>query len=115
MTRNQIRRYFRHGTLTQLSTFEAIARHGSFTRAAEELCMAQPTVSVHIKKLTETVGMPLLKQVGKRIQLTDAGYELQTGCTEILQALWRFERKIARMRNIKSENLHVVAGSPALR
>ena len=50
MPQSKIRRYLKHGTLPQLSAFEAVARHGNFTRAAEELHMAQPTVSVHIKK-----------------------------------------------------------------
>ena len=65
MPQSKIRRYLRHGTLPQLSVFEAVARLASFTRAAEELYMAQPTVSVQIKKLSETVGLPVLEQVGK--------------------------------------------------
>ena len=76
MLQSKIRRYIKHGTLPQLSVFEAVARLGSFTRAAEELYMAQPTVSVQIKKLTETVGLPLFEQVGKRVHLTEAGREL---------------------------------------
>ena len=56
MQQGRIRRYLKHGTLPQLRVFEAVARHGSFTRAAEELYLAQPTVSVQIRKLTETVG-----------------------------------------------------------
>ena len=58
-----IRRYFRHGTLPQLHLFEAAARLGSLRRAAEELHMAQPTASVQIRKLTETIGVPLFEQV----------------------------------------------------
>jgi DNA-binding transcriptional LysR family regulator len=104
MTKHEIRRYFQHGTLTQLNTFEAVARLGSFTRAAEELCLSQPTVSVHIKKLAGIIGVPLLRQVGKQIQLTDAGDKLLTECAEILQALSRFENKIAHLRNAKAEN-----------
>ena len=76
MSQPNIHRYLRHGTLPQLRVFEASARLGSFTRAAEELHMAQPTASVQIKKLTETVGLPLFEQVGKRIYLTDAGRRL---------------------------------------
>ena len=77
MTQSKIRRYLRHGMLPQLSVFEAVARLGSFTRAGEELYMAQPTVSVQIKKLTETIGAPLLEQVGKTVRLTSVGKELQ--------------------------------------
>ncbi len=63
-------------TLHQLKVFEAAARHGSFTRAAEELFLTQPTVSMQIKQLTKSVGLPLFEQVGKRLYLTEAGREL---------------------------------------
>ena len=46
----------RHSTLRQLELFEAIARLGSFTRAAEELFLTQPTVSMQIKKLSAGSG-----------------------------------------------------------
>jgi len=49
----------KHFTLHQLQVFEAIARAGSFTRAAEELCLTQPTVSQQMKQLTSSVGIPL--------------------------------------------------------
>ena len=78
MPQSKIRRYLRHGTLPQLAVFEAVTRLGGFTRAADELYMAQPTVSVQIKKLTETVGLPVLEQVGKTVRLTPVGRELQT-------------------------------------
>jgi LysR family transcriptional regulator, low CO2-responsive transcriptional regulator len=57
---NLIRRLVRHGTLPQLAAFDAIVQLGSYTRAAERLCMAQPTISGHMRKLTEAVGQPLL-------------------------------------------------------
>ena len=70
MPQGNIRRYLKHGTLPQLRVFEASVRLGSLARAAEELHMAPPTASVQIKKLTETVGSPLLEQVGKRMYPT---------------------------------------------
>src|SRR4051812_28611988 len=45
MSRTRLRRYFRHGLLPQLIVFDAVARLGSVTRAAEELYLAQPTIS----------------------------------------------------------------------
>ena len=53
-----------HTTFRQLEIFEAIARLGSFTRAAEELYLTQPTVSMQMKKLSDAVGVPLVEQVG---------------------------------------------------
>ncbi len=58
MPRARLRRYFRHGFFPQLLAFEACVRQGSVTRAAEELSLAQPTVSCLIRKLTETIGAP---------------------------------------------------------
>ena len=67
MPLNRVQRYLKHGSLPQLAVFEACARLGNFTRAAEELHMAQPTVSTQIRKLSETIGLPLFEQIGKRI------------------------------------------------
>src|SRR5690349_17573708 len=50
-----LRRYFRHGLFPQLVVFEAVARLGSVTRAANELHLAQPTVSMQLKKLSQTL------------------------------------------------------------
>jgi len=106
-----IKRYLRHGTLSQLRVFEAVARLGSYTRAAEELNMAQPTVSVQIKKLTETVGLPLLEQVGKRVHMTAAGQELHRACGEIFDALVRVEQAFSNLRGLKSGSLRVAVTS----
>ena len=89
MQPSKIRRFLKHGSLLQLAVFEAAARLGSFTRAAEELYMSQPTVSVQIKKLTETVGLPLFEQIGKRVHLTEAGRELHATCTELFARAFR--------------------------
>jgi len=61
MSRTRLRRYFRHGLLPQLMVFETVARLGSVTRAAEELHLAQPTVSTQLKKLSSTLGVVLLE------------------------------------------------------
>ncbi|WP_313708213.1 LysR family transcriptional regulator, partial [Planktothrix agardhii] len=60
-------------TLHQLKVFEAVARHRSFTKAAEEMMITQPTVSTQVKQLTQTVGLPLFEQIGKQLYLTEAG------------------------------------------
>lgn len=113
MPQSKIRRYLRRGTLPQLSVFEAVARLGSFTRAAEELYMAQPTVSVQIKKLTETIGLPVLEQVGKSVRLTPVGKELQLVCSEVFGTITRFEQKVADMRGMQTGSLHIAASTVA--
>ena len=54
----------RHATLRQLKVFESVARHRSFSRAAEELHLTQPAVSTQVRKLQEHAGLPLLEQLG---------------------------------------------------
>jgi DNA-binding transcriptional LysR family regulator len=103
----------RHSTFRQLEVFDAIARLGSFTRAAEELYLTQPTVSMQVKKLTETVGLPLFEQVGKRIYLTDAGSALQTTCQEIFDRLNNFEMLIADMQGLKRGKLRLAVVTTA--
>ena len=103
----------RHSTLRQLELFEAIARLGSFTRAAEELFLTQPTVSMQIKKLSDTVGMPLFEQVGKKIYLTDIGHELHRTCLGISEHLANFEMIAADMKGLKTGKLRLAVVTTA--
>ncbi len=112
MPQTSIRRYLKHGTLPQLSVFEAVARLGSFTKAAEELYMAQPTVSVQMKKLAETVGLPLIEQIGKNIHLTEAGRVLQASCSDIFDTLARAEQDLANIRGMNTGRLRLAVCTP---
>ena len=94
-------------TWNQLRLFEAVARNGSFTRAAEELHVVQPTVSAQIKQLTDTVGLPVFEQVGKKIYLTDAGKELQKTTKELFESWERFEMTISNLKGAKAGRLRV--------
>jgi DNA-binding transcriptional LysR family regulator len=91
----------KQATLHQLKVFEAVARHSSFTRAAEELFLTQPTVSMQVKQLAKAVGLPLFEQVGKHLYLTAAGRELLATCQEIFEKLSQFEIAIADLRGLK--------------
>jgi len=59
----------------RIRVFQAVAKHLSFSRAAEELCISQPGVTFHIKGLEREYG-PLFERVGKRLYLTDPGRTL---------------------------------------
>ena len=109
----RIRRYLRHGTLPQLAVFEASARLRSFTRAAEELHLAQPTVSIQIRKLTETVGLPLFEQIGKQIFLTEAGRRLYRHCQAMFGGLGELEEAVAELRGLRSGRLRLAVGTVA--
>lgn len=97
----------KNATLRQLQIFEVVARNLSYTRAAEELYITQPTVSIQLKQLTDIVGMPLLEQIGKRIFLTDAGHELLKVARTVLDELCRFEMNISDMKGVKAGKLRI--------
>ena len=96
-----------HATLHQLKVFEATARHGSFTRAAEELYLTQPTVSIQVKQLTKAVGLPLFEQIGKRLYLTQAGQKLLETCQEIFSGLDQFEMAVSDLKGLKQGQLRL--------
>jgi DNA-binding transcriptional LysR family regulator len=102
-----------HITLRQLRAFEAVARLRSFSRAAEEMHVTQPTVSKQIKLLNEQVDMPLLEQLGKKVFLTAAGQELYTTCAEWLEVWGRFEQTIANLKGLKQGRLRIAAVTTA--
>ena len=95
--------------MVQLRVFEAVARLGSFTRAGEELHMAQPTVSVHLRKLTDTVGVPLVEHVGKRVRLTPAGDEVRASCERILGTFTALDRALGDVRDLRTGKLRIAS------
>lgn len=97
----------RNATFRQLQVFEAISRNGSFTEAAEELHLTQPTLSMQVKKLTSIVGMPLYEQVGKRIALTDVGKELLETCKSVFKSLDEFQMTVSDLKGVKKGNLRI--------
>lgn len=103
----------RHLSLRQLQVFEAIARHASFTRAAEELHLTQPTVSAQIKNLTDAIGLPLFEQIGKKIHITDTGRTLYKSCREVFDALARFEMETADLKGLKHGHLRLAVVTTA--
>jgi DNA-binding transcriptional LysR family regulator len=94
-------------TFRQLETFAAVARLSSFTRAAETLHLTQPAVSIQIRQLVETIGMPLFEQTGREIALTAAGEELLSTVRNLDDAWNRFESAIDALKGMKRGKLRV--------
>ena len=113
MEHSRIRRFVKHGTLSQLTVFDAIARLGSFTRAGEELHLAQPTVSTQIKKLSDTLGVELFEQLGKRIYLTDAGRHLLVTCDRVFDALSDADEIFEALRGLRAGHLALAVSTTA--
>lgn len=100
-------------TFRQLSLLEAVARHSSFTRAAEELHLTQPAVSTQIKHLEDEVGMPLFEQMGKKIFLTAAGQEMYAFSRTIAQQFSDVRTLLEEMKGIQRGNLNIAVTSTA--
>lgn len=102
-----------HLTFRQLSVFEAVARHLSFSRAALELHLTQPAVSMQIKQLEENVGTALFEQLGKKIYLTEAGRELSHYSRVIAQQLTEAEAVLGELQGLRRGKLKISVASTA--
>ena len=100
-----LRRYLRHGMLPQLAAFEAVVRLGSAARAAEALCIAPPTLSGHLRKLSEALGVRLFGLQGKRLVPTDAALVLLQAVREVNGALERCEETLTLWRGRDAQRL----------
>src|SRR3954454_15781771 len=97
----------KNATLRQLKVFEAVARHSSFSRAAEELHLTQPAVSTQVSKLQEHAGLPLFEQLGKKIHLTAAGEQMLLSSREIIQKFQEAEEAMAQFKGVSGGRLNV--------
>ena len=98
-------------TLRQLRTFKTVADLTSFSLAAQRLKLSQPSVSYQVKELEETLGLPLLDRLGKRVQLTEAGTVLYAYARRMLDVLDEATIAIEEMRGIKRGSLRVGAST----
>ena len=87
MTYSTAENLIRHVTLRQMQIFEAVVRLGGYTRAAEALHLSQPTISMQVKKLSETIGLPLIEKVGNRLHTTAVGDEVYASAQNILSSM----------------------------
>lgn len=94
-------------TFRQLETFAEVARQLSFTKAAEVLHLTQPAVSIQIKQIAETIGLPLFEQTGREITLSSAGEELLMTVRELDDVWNRFESSIDDLKGFKRGKLRV--------
>lgn len=102
-----------HISLRQLELFACVARNESYSRAAGELHLTQPAVSVQIRNLEDSVGTPLLEYVGRRLYLTDAGRELYSAASSVLETLDRFAMLVADLKGLKQGRLRLSAVTTA--
>jgi DNA-binding transcriptional LysR family regulator len=97
----------RNATLRQLKVFETVARHLSFSRAAEELHLTQPAVSTQVRQLEEHAGLPLFEQLGKKIYLTTAGNEMLHYSRTIIQQFLEVDEAMSQLKGVSGGKLNV--------
>ena len=98
MESQRLRRYLRHGLMPQLAAFDAVMRLGSVTRASEALHMAQPTVSGHLRKLSDALGVALFHCDGRRMLPTAPAQALHEGTRDLFNTLHGIECALAPWR-----------------
>jgi DNA-binding transcriptional LysR family regulator len=102
-----------HFTLRQLQVFEAVARQLSFSRAARELHLSQPAVSMQVKQLEAQAGLPLFEQLGKRLYLTEAGRALSRQVHTIQRQVDEVSQTLAALKGVNEGILDITLISTA--
>jgi DNA-binding transcriptional LysR family regulator len=100
-------------TFRQLRLFLAVADTGSVTRAAQQCHVTQPTASMQLKEVSESVGVPLYEVISKRVHLTDAGRDLAKTARVIAQEWAAFEQRIDATKGLRRGKLRVAVVSTA--
>jgi len=100
-------------TLRQLKVFETVARLSGFNRAAEELHLAQPTVSLQVRQLADAIGTPLYEQIGKKIYITEAGALVRAAATDVFGVFDRLEMQLAALKGLRAGRLKVAVVTTA--
>jgi DNA-binding transcriptional LysR family regulator len=93
----------------QLAYFESVSRHLHFTRAAEELNVAQPSVSQQIRKLEDELGTPLFHRMKRRVALTEAGTLFLRHARAVLQQLEEARFEVQELSGLRKGSLAVGA------
>jgi DNA-binding transcriptional LysR family regulator len=102
-----------HATFRQLQLFLALAEAGSITAAARACHVTQPTVSMQLRDLADSVGLPLYNQFGKRLRLTEAGEALVSAAQSMSDEWAAFEQKINGMKGLTQGRLRISVVSTA--
>ena len=97
-------------TLRQLQVFRAVCDHGSYSRAADEMALTQPAVSLQIRQLEELVGQPLFEYVGKKLYLTEAAEALKRAGSDIFGRLESLDMQLSDLQGSNPMVLHLSRG-----
>ncbi|HEX5843258.1 MAG TPA: LysR family transcriptional regulator [Pseudomonas sp.] len=100
-------------TLRQLQVFRAVCAHRSYSRAAEEMALTQPAVSLQIRQLEELLGQPLFDYVAKKLYLTEAAEALLQASADIFGRLESLDMQLADLQGSLQGQLSLAIESSA--
>lgn len=100
-------------TLRQLQVFNEVCDLRSYSRAAEEMSLTQPAVSLQIRQLEELVGQPLFDYVGKKLYLTEAAEALQRASQDIFGRLENLDMQLSDLQGSLHGQLKLAVESSA--
>jgi len=100
-------------TIRQLQVFERVARSRNFSRAARELHLTQPTVSMQMAQLQAVVGTALFYQVGKKMHLTEAGEIVLSTARSILDNLDQMRARLLALQGLDAGSLRLAVATSA--
>ncbi|NVK24631.1 MAG: LysR family transcriptional regulator [Gammaproteobacteria bacterium] len=101
------------GTFRQLEILLAVYEHKSIKEASEALYLSQPTISMQLKKLAESINLPLYHQIGRKLQFTEAGQAMVETAREILQSCEQLDMELSSLRGLKSGTLKLAVVTTA--
>ena len=100
-------------TFRQMRLFLALADTGSVSGAARAMHVTQPTASMQLREIAQTVGLPLYELVGRKIHLTQVGHELAATVRAMMQSWDGFEQQVDALKGLSRGKLRVAAVSTA--
>lgn len=100
-------------TLRQLRVFRAVCDNRSYSRAAEEMSLTQPAVSLQIRQLEELVGQPLFEYSGRKLHLTDAAEALRRTSEDIFGRLESLDMQLSTLQGSLQGQLKLAVESSA--
>jgi DNA-binding transcriptional LysR family regulator len=100
-------------TFRQLQVFRLVCDNRSYSRAAEEMSLTQPAVSLQIRQLEELLGQPLFDYIGKKLYLTDAAEALLLASADIFGRLESLDMQLADLQGSLQGQLSLAVESSA--
>ncbi len=97
----------RLGTFRQLEILLKVAEHNSIAKAAQELHLSHSAVSIQVKKLSDTLGIPLHEVIGRKLYLTEAGKEVVTASWELVSVVTRLDERLDDLKGLNTGHLRV--------